>query len=48
MTRLCVRMRAVMQDMFLLGAPSPLHRWLAFRFCELARRECEYVTYGYV
>jgi len=32
------------QDMFLIGPPSPLKRWLAYRFCEIARRECEYLA----
>jgi MoxR-like ATPase len=28
------------QDMFLLAPPGPVARWHAFRFCELAAREC--------
>ncbi len=28
------------QDMFLLAPPGPVARWLAFRFCEVAGREC--------
>ncbi|CAE7437585.1 unnamed protein product [Symbiodinium natans] len=31
------------QDMFLLGPPGPLLRHTVFRFCELLRREVEYV-----
>jgi len=31
------------QDMLLLGAPGPLLRHTVFRFCELFRREVEYV-----
>ena len=32
------------QDMFLLGTHSPMRRHLAFKFCELHDRECEYVA----
>ena len=32
------------QDMFLIGTHSPLRRWLAFRFCGVTNRECEYVA----
>ena len=32
------------QDMFLIGSHSPMRRWLAFRFCEVAERECEFVA----
>lgn len=32
------------QDMFLLGSHGPLRRHLAFKFCELSHRECEYVA----
>ena len=32
------------QDMYLLGTHSPIRRRLAFKFCELAQRECEYVA----
>ncbi|KAL6063347.1 von Willebrand factor A domain containing 8, partial [Balamuthia mandrillaris] len=32
------------QDMFLIGPPGPSRRWLAFRYCELTRREAEYVA----
>lgn len=32
------------QDIFLLGSHSPLRRWLAFRFCEVLGRECEFLA----
>ena len=32
------------QDMFIVGAHSPMRRHLAFKFCELHNRECEYVA----
>ena len=35
---------ALGQDMFLIGTHSPLRRWLAFRFCEVTNRECEFVA----
>ena len=35
---------ALDQDMFLLGAHSPIRRQLAFRYCEITQRECEYVA----
>lgn len=31
------------QDMYLLGPPGPIRRWLALKFCELTQREIEYV-----
>ena len=27
-----------------VGSHSPLRRWLAFRFCEVTNRECEFVA----
>lgn len=30
------------QDMFLIGPPGPVRRWLAFRFCQLLKREIEF------
>jgi MoxR-like ATPase len=30
------------QDIFLIGPPGPVRRWLAFRFCQLIKREIEY------
>ena len=38
-----VQKDALGQDMFLIGT-SPLRRWLAFRFCEVTNRECEFVA----
>ena len=38
------RKDALAQDMFLIGAHTPLRRQLAFRFCELNGRACEYVA----
>tara|TARA_B100000795_G_C22634348_1_gene373885 strand:+ start:141 stop:794 length:654 start_codon:yes stop_codon:yes gene_type:complete len=35
---------ALNQDMFLIGAHSPIRRQLAFRYCEITQRECEYVA----
>ncbi|KAJ1640771.1 hypothetical protein T492DRAFT_854310 [Pavlovales sp. CCMP2436] len=35
---------SIRQDMFLLGPPGPELRRLAFRFCELAGREVEYIA----
>lgn len=32
------------QDIFLIGPPGPSRRWLAFRYCEVTRREAEYVA----
>lgn len=32
------------QDMFLIGPPGPLRRWIAFRFCELLQRKTSYVA----
>eukprot|EP01114_Cavostelium_apophysatum_P013936 TRINITY_DN3482_c0_g1_i2.p1 TRINITY_DN3482_c0_g1~~TRINITY_DN3482_c0_g1_i2.p1 ORF type:complete len:768 (-),score=160.68 TRINITY_DN3482_c0_g1_i2:2132-4435(-) len=32
------------QDMFLIGPPGPYKRWLALRYCELTRREIEYLA----
>jgi len=32
------------QDMFLIGAPSPLRRSLAMQYLELTNREAEYVA----
>ena len=32
------------QDVYLLGAPGPQLRQLAFRFCEVLDREAEYVA----
>eukprot|EP00736_Rhodelphis_marinus_P000056 Rmarinus@m.14300 len=32
------------QDIFLLGSPGPLRRWLAFHFCDILQKECEYVS----
>jgi hypothetical protein len=32
------------QDMFLIGPPGPYRRWLTMRFCELTKREVEYVA----
>ncbi len=32
------------QDLFLLGAPGPARRRLAYRLCELAERETEYLA----
>eukprot|EP00760_Papus_ankaliazontas_P017911 PhM_4_TR17397/c0_g1_i1/m.85845 len=32
------------QDMFLLGHPGPLRRWLALMFCEITQREVEFLT----
>ena len=34
---------ALNQDMFLIGAHSPIRRQLAFRYCQITKRECEYV-----
>jgi hypothetical protein len=31
------------QDMFLLGPPGPLKRWLALLYCQLVGREVEYL-----
>ena len=42
--RWMVQKDALNQDMFLIGTHSPLRRWLAFRFCEVTNRECEYVA----
>ena len=39
-----VQKDALDQDMFLVGSHSPLRRWLAFRFCEVTNRECEFVA----
>ncbi len=39
-----VQTDALNQDMFLIGSHSPLRRWLAFRFCEVTNRECEFVA----
>jgi MoxR-like ATPase len=35
---------ALNQDMFLIGSHSPIRRQLAFRYCEITSRECEYVA----
>jgi len=32
------------QDVFLLGPPGPLRRWLVMRFCQLTQREVEYIA----
>eukprot|EP00039_Didymoeca_costata_P004596 m.74562 g.74562 ORF g.74562 m.74562 type:complete len:1871 (+) comp12470_c0_seq4:171-5783(+) len=32
------------QDMFLLGAPGPLRRQLALAFCEMTKRDVEYIA----
>lgn len=32
------------QDMFLIGAGGPLRRWAAFHFCEMTKREVEYIA----
>lgn len=32
------------QDMFLLGPPGPLKRWLALLYCQLVGREVEYLS----
>lgn len=32
------------QDIFLIGAPTPIRRWLSFLFCEITQQECEYVA----
>eukprot|EP00026_Physarum_polycephalum_P000717 Phypoly_transcript_00718.p1 GENE.Phypoly_transcript_00718~~Phypoly_transcript_00718.p1 ORF type:complete len:1304 (+),score=248.57 Phypoly_transcript_00718:258-4169(+) len=32
------------QDIILIGPPDPLRRYLAFRFCEISQRECEYIS----
>ena len=42
--RWMVQKDALNQDIFLIGSHSPMRRWLAFRFCELTNRECEFVS----
>lgn len=32
------------QDMYLIGPPGPLKRWLAFYFCQITGREMEYIS----
>lgn len=32
------------QDMFLIGAPGPYRRWLAFMFCEFIGRPASYIS----
>ena len=32
------------QDMFLIGPPGPLKRWLALLYCQLVGREVEYIS----
>jgi hypothetical protein len=32
------------QDVFLVGPPGPLRRWLALQYCELTQRETEVLT----
>ena len=45
--RWMVQKDALDQDMFLVGSHSPLRRWLAFRFCEVTNRECEFVAFNF-